>query len=674
MCKSKLSTILSVFIALLTVVTLGAFPYTQASAATYTAYDLTEIERDLSDLDTTKYAPDPNGTPRLVDEMGFMEYAYSLDEQVARSFYGVYFYVFNPAKLDLSERTGAHSVNMAVEYTESGNPTSYAALSLTLLDKTDDNLFYKFKLANGRGAYDRAKEYAAKHGGERRYDVAELQLWENGEASPVVYEVGRSFYCNGFSHGCGEDKEAESTLNCSSGKLTTLPLEAHPTTYVTPNRNEKAEDLYDALHSVYFAIPDNYIEKYGEITAIHAQWLEALLSAGLVTGNQEAYNAILPFLGKTLANGYDESLKYYYYTNLVSVGPDNDKAWNYKRGYNTRKDYPYNHFSNAGWTEPQIDTLHLMFDAGDKLNSADEYRVSSSDLKKRLDLLTKQYGGELVEGKYDRSLFAEVANEVTDLTIPAKQMSKEEFENQRVARNWWQAFYRSESWQERNPSTTFDKIQTVYTVSDTDLNATDEELSARLFIAKADCDDFRSFYEAHRLGETVYILRYRVTDYYAAEATLMTPQKDVLGREYPHTVDTNAYFFQEEIDINFDFIDVSFFDGSELQIIAAVSSPVDNIQGTQPPANPKEDKPKVDWVGFLKIAVPTILAVAIIICVFGLVSKVVKNKQEVRIVQGGAPRSGRSNVTQKRSPPKKRTPQKKKTKKTAKQKGKGGKK
>lgn len=56
----------------------------------------------------------------------------------------------------------------------------------------------------------------------------------------------------------------------------------------------------DSLHSVYFAVPNEYIKKYGAMTAVHAEWLNAVLAPALVTGNGNVYNAVKEYLGEYL--------------------------------------------------------------------------------------------------------------------------------------------------------------------------------------------------------------------------------------------------------------------------------------------------------------------------------------------------------------------------------------
>ena len=212
------------------------FPQT-AFASEYVAYDNTDIESDLADIDVSAYPKDENGRHRLLDEVGFMEYAYSDSVFIADNYYGLYFYVYNPTEKPVVLAEGAHHVNMATEYDENGAPVDYDNCEITFLDATANNRFLKFKLTDSRAAYDREVSYAAKHDGERRYDIASIQLLFSGDDhatdsfTGVDNQEGVSFtyFCTGYSAGCGADPEAESTLDIQYKKLDTIGLDIQST-------------------------------------------------------------------------------------------------------------------------------------------------------------------------------------------------------------------------------------------------------------------------------------------------------------------------------------------------------------------------------------------------------------------------------------------------------------
>lgn len=239
----------------------GAAPATAVLADELTQFDQTKIEDDLKDVDLTIYGKNENGRHQLIDGSGFMEYAYSSDTTVAGDYFGIYFYVYNPTEREVSTRAGANVVNMAVSYDAEGEPTEYANCALTVLDYTDNHRFYKFKLTNSAGTYDRAKAYASAHEGVRRYDIAGIQLWFAGDANatdefPLNIEQGITYRCTGFGKGCGADKEAESTLQIATETMDTIQLNVQYTYYRYPRTQTTATQLTSA----YFAVGNEYLE------------------------------------------------------------------------------------------------------------------------------------------------------------------------------------------------------------------------------------------------------------------------------------------------------------------------------------------------------------------------------------------------------------------------------
>ena len=62
---------------------------------------------------------------------------------------------------------------------------------------------------------------------------------------------------------------------------------------------------------MYFSVPKDVVAEYGGLSAVHATWLDAVLAPILVTGNKDAYDAILPYLGQDIGQNTD-ALDYAY--------------------------------------------------------------------------------------------------------------------------------------------------------------------------------------------------------------------------------------------------------------------------------------------------------------------------------------------------------------------------
>ena len=105
----------------------------------------------------------------------------------------------------------------------------------------------------------------------------------------------------------------------------------------------------------------------------------------------------------------------------------------------------------------------------------------------------------------------------------------------------------------------------------------------KLYINTGDYSNFKAFYDMATLADkTVFLLRYQVSDYKAWEATEFQYRK-ILGATTEKQLDTNAYFFQETANLDFDIINVTLTKGNVKTVIACISSPQDIINPSTPP-------------------------------------------------------------------------------------------
>ena len=189
----------------------------------------------------------------------------------------------------------------------------------------------------------------------------------------------------------------------------------------------------------------------------------------------------------------------------------------------------------------------------------------------------------------------------TDVNIKAEEQYS--LTSETISYKWWDLLFKTGG---STQATTFDGIQAIYPVQASDIGGTAEEIADRLYIAQSDYADFKSYYEANKEFFTVYLFRYQVSDYIAQEATLFEKGK-FLGMETWERVDTNAYFFQETVNLDFDIIDVTFSNRSVDMVIPVVSNPIDVIPDATPPVITQSDKESYAWLLFLGIGLLIVL-------------------------------------------------------------------
>ena len=104
------------------------------------------------------YAAEAESTEKAgsIEFITLAEYCYSAN---ALNFgnYALYVYIYNPARIPISERQDANSVEMAVGYDEEGKPNDYANIPLKLCGISTgelSKLIYKFRVIPRDGRRD----------------------------------------------------------------------------------------------------------------------------------------------------------------------------------------------------------------------------------------------------------------------------------------------------------------------------------------------------------------------------------------------------------------------------------------------------------------------------------------------------------------------------------------
>ena len=612
----------------------GAAPATATLTDALTQYDQTTIEQDLASVDLSVYAKDGNGRHRLIDEAGFMEYAYSSDASVAEDYFGIYFYVYNPTGREVSSRTGANVVNMAVAYDTEGEPTEYANCAITILDYTDDHLIYKFKLTNSAGAYDRAKVYAAAHDGVRRYDIAGIQLWFSGDANatdefPSNEEKGISYICSGYSRGCGSDKDAVSTLQIAEEKTDTIRLELEKTFYRTKT-SDKGTGYQHQIDAVYFTVPERLFEDYGKLQRIKAEWYEFQTKEIVVTSNAEYYNKILPHIGETVggSHGYAEDVGFtltYNYTFYPTVF-----AHQFYGGWNHFIDErhvgeggnldgvvfdtePYTIFSELYYLFPTKNWCDIdEYDPKEEISA--QGGVVRSDLENYIYNYNKTYNsGKLQIGEKTLSadLFRPDIDEdrkmnnsqgivqsgfdgksVYDFDVDADISDILSYEE--GGESFWDRLTELGSYIhafDKPEAETGKEVVPIQVLEEGDLDGSDEEISENLLVQISDVQHLREVYDdavtVSGTGdekERVVFFRFAVTDYFASEMEVVHGAPNVTHGE--------VYAARETVFLDFDVIQLTFNDSGDLTVIPVVADPIDIINPITPPS---QMSGKIDW-------------------------------------------------------------------------------
>ena len=584
------------------------------------SYEQTDVLDDLSGaviggkpFDITDYPFDERGKPQIV---AFAEYGYSFyaDNQ---DDYGLYVYVYNPQGQAIDTDTDRNKIALAY-----GGRENWTKYNLEFLDYSSEagyeGLFYKFRVDI---AENRAEMLDALVQSERIYGISELEL--SVKNTVTAYPCMQTYTYSGYAEGYGPELSEGSTLACTAdGFEKYLTLDVRPTYYRPEGTNGENDYTQDSLHSVYFSVPKDVVEEYGGLSAVHATWLDAVLAPVLVTGNKAAYDAILPYLGQDIGQNTD-ALDYAYVgdAEFGATGGFGETGWGGAFGYN----FPEAWMGLGGdgvinSTDRVISVLYWLFYAGEGENSADKYILPSETIEEKLVELTEQYGGELINDRYSRVLFDGVAEEFTELNIPAE--FEYDLRNEVLGSSWWDKLWGIT----HDESAAFDGIKAIYEVQEGDFVIRDgvldaEETADNLYIAPEDAEAFKAFYDENEADSVVYLFRYQVSDYISAEASLFEPD-NFIGNAWSRT-DTNAYFMQETVNLDFDIIDVTFAKDNVDTVIPVVSDPINNIPDGTPPVYTETDD-DFDWKTLLGIILGAILLIVFLPLIAALAPYLVK--------------------------------------------------
>lgn len=599
----RISVLLMLFVVLFTSLVSKQTAY----AAEYTSYDNTDIETDLADIDVSMYPQNDDIRHRLLDEVGFMEYAYSDSLFIADNYYGLYFYVYNPTEKPVSLSEGAHHVNMATKYDENGEPSDYENVEITFLDATANNRFLKFKLSDSRRAYDMAVTYAGKHDNVRRYDIASVQLLFQGDdhatdsfaGAEGLEGVSFTYYCTGYCAGCGADPEAESTLDIQYKKLDTIGLQIQSTWYRTDRFDGEKRNT---LSSVYFAIPNDYITQYGALQIVKAEWYEYKMNWAFVSDSDEVINALTPYLGYELpysetSGYYDDSVPFEVYQYL---GPSDSG----QQGLGWNKAKSVEQMQRFDWLI-EVDDIGKTASPDLFENWANNYPVHAGD-----EALT-------VDGRtYNANLFSDEVDEGHTRGYNVREFDARD-ESQWIdlktvnQTNGWKTFWnsflpagsRDEDW------LVAEDVRPIEEITPERLNGNDTSISNDILVDTTELSDLRKYVDtAEKENETVYMLRFSVSEYNAVDMEYHD-DGDWSGFDY---IDFVA--MQDTVYLAFDIIYLGFVKGDDVTIIPVVADPVDIYPAYTPTEKAEGDVPWWAYVVLVLGELLILLALRFVLC------------------------------------------------------------
>ena len=551
-------------------------------------------------FDVRDYPLDENGEVQVIS---FIEYCYSYKAN-QRDNYGLYIYVYNPRGLNLSTDSKRNKIQMAVSYNAEGNANAYEKFSLEFCSKVENgtykNLFYKYKVIDRKIDGKTFDQRVSSN--ERRYDVSGIELARHGSGTVTEYHVGTTYRFTGYAAGYGPDGNSPSTLACESEKLETISLSVKHTFY----RSETSvlgAGHQNQLDTVYFTLPKSYIEEYGKLQRIKAEWYEYKTKDILVTSNAAFYNAAKSYVGVPLASIPNKYGQYPYLEDIgYSIGVDTGKAgdmyvakwgWNLGEGYfhvPTNVLYYMFYVSDIEEYDPYAKKV---ISGGVESNVLYEYirNYAKTFENGRLPIKNGTISADLFESDIDES--RKVDNENGKIQMGYSYYDFDANLDLQVLSSWsendpsfwdnWLNFGLGAAFT-GGPDETSRVVAPIQILQSDDLDGNNKTVSERLLVNMQDVDSIQETYaKATANDEVVVLFRFATSDYLAHEATIIEPDAGFLGADKKY--ENQAYIASESVFFDFDIIQLTFNKEGIYTVIPVVSDPIDAIGDITPPVD-----------------------------------------------------------------------------------------
>lgn len=521
------------------------------------------------EFDLADYPHNSNGKPQVIS---FVEFCYSYYAE-KQADYGLYVYVYNPQDVAFDMSTERNKIQLTY-----GAKQSYSKYVLEFINYSTDagyeGRFWKFKVKLNDG--QRSEILREVEENNRVYKISGIEL--SVKSNVTEYPCGQTYTYKGYALGYGSELAQSDTLSCKvDGFEKQLSLDVR-STYYRPKGSNGSANKQDTLHSVYFSVPNSTIDEFGEMTAVHATWLNAYTAPIFVSGNKDYYNEFMKVVGQEISGDYA------FHTN------GQGRYWG---GFYFVK---YSHGYNYTGTENDLTKLKYAFYAEN--GDADTYTLpaelligdSKSNKKGWFETYSEKFGGTEVNNRYSAELFDKVDSEFTDVNITDKDTFK--LTSVTTSQNLWQKMWGTST--SYTNSYNMSAIQKV-TQDDIDNSISVSEFCDDFFIAESDYNDFRDYVKAAKnKKETVYLFRYYQSEYFAVELVegkyktglhmeaIGDMNRPVYGTYFTDT-DTNAYLCQMWVQLDFDIIDLTFTKDGVETVIPVIMSPMDIAADAAPP-------------------------------------------------------------------------------------------
>ncbi len=705
-----LTLIYLLIVCILGLITLDNISIGVSYAADDSGYDASNIEDDLfgdgSPFDRADFPADDKGDLQFLSiaEVGFSYYSGQ------QSNYTLYIYVYNPAKLQLSQALGASAVQMAYTYTidDAGALVAehYKKYQLRYISKSADNLFFKYKVCDpDKEIYNRVA-LTDKDSHKRYYDISGIEIvvygskdsykygkYYSADAKTVEKSVALSLIYSGYAKGYGKDPTAEADITVASGKLTTQQIDVNHTAYRTDSYSDTGYNHYNQLNSVYFGVDRDYIEQYGALYGVKAEWNEQKTKTILVTDNELMYTSIYNTRGIPTSVIGDSADRYQIISSVYSAMWTGWPLTAHYTGNNTAevRYYPWSY----NWDAVRKKLLSLNFvnykslydcpvlyyaflvDQLDANNIFSRYVSSDSLLQYMQAYRSPDSGSQLLYfggNTYESCLFEDAVDDGRTRGYNCVEIYNNsdyayDLLSNKTSLPWYvHTNIRNTSAEE------YKGVMPITEIYADDISNLSAELAARRWlVAQQDVDSITQYINAQTAQNKItYLFRFAATDYWSLP--VQSAWKD-RNDDIAH-----GYVSKETVFFDFDILELTYCKDGVYKIIPITADPIDIIPAITPPPTLDtviEASKALKWWEILLIAIACVIALIIIVIIvinlfpyiikgiawlitapfrgIAALAKLIRKKLDARAAQPKEPKPPAQTQPSKQKPPKKAT-------------------
>lgn len=586
--------------------------YALAGVLTNNPMKDTSVEDDLSKLgvNTSGYGLDT--TADFVSIIDFVEYGY--DARGNQQYYGLYIYLYNPCGKEIR---GAYVQLNYKKHT--GDDTGVKKYRLEVVDTNDESVGSKYTLYKLRvkNSDDIAADLPLS---VRTYSVSgiEIRYSITDSSNAVDYDVSGTWIFSGYQENCGRADGDPNTLSCKYEVEETIRTELHSANWFSATSDLGPDYRYE-VSSVYFNIPNYYINKYGNLNdetsglySVQGEYYKYVTN-GVLINDERWLGSLNVNLGKNLSgvSGYSDCTTgsgggFYKVGSVFKPTGINRYDVSYDLTYNMFISKSYNpiYGYNMGSSNILDRLCHVLVPTSgyvDRYVSADEF-LSIYNKNNQRHFSTSE--GLVLNGKigalgripYDISVDGE------SLNSSIKSFAESELAKPFISElgNILYMLYNKALYVDANG---YKDIRPLVEIEASDISSvfTDESISENLFITVDDVAGLREFYKDMDLNNHIYLMRFDVNPYYAPEVVVVADKDALTDGPLSEDEKGSGYYFEKAVYHDFDILSFTFKDAKNKVVTVPVScDPVDIVGSVVPgpggiddPNNPKTEAPNV---------------------------------------------------------------------------------